>query len=414
MTKNISAKLKKAIKKLNYRKDSFYIFDEEICKKEVNKFINSFNTFPSIFSYSYKTNYCKPLIKLLSEYNFLSEVVSPFEVEITSLYNIDPSKIIYNGPVKDFESIKYVFKGGGIINADNFNEFDLLIKTARNLNLIPRIGIRISMESKGLPSRFGIEFNYENIKKIKNLMRIYSLDILDLLHVHYPERNINSFKKRIEGVFEIFNIFQEQNIKFKSIDIGGGFPSLMPEEMQKSLGLDKVNCLSEYATVINYLRKKYNLENIPIVFEPGTAIASNSFHLVGNIHSINYKNDYIYVNTDLSKTLIGGLHNNTTYPISILKDDNDEIKAGQKLINKKQILTSFTCVEGDRLKWEHKENININTKDKILISSIGSYSTVFKSPFIRGDIALYKWDGNNLILCKRAQNANDIFKLYEK
>ena len=51
---------------------------------------------------------------------------------------------------------------------------------------------------------------------------------------------------------------------------------------------------------------------------------------------------------------------------------------------------------------------------KLLISSIGSYSTVFKSPFIRGDIALYKWDGNNLILCKRAQNANDIFKLYEK
>ena len=90
MNKSICPKLKIAIEKLKYDKDSFYIFDEELCKKEINNFIKKLSNFPSIFSYSYKTNYCKPLIDMLSQYNFLSEVVSPFEVNLTKAYGINP------------------------------------------------------------------------------------------------------------------------------------------------------------------------------------------------------------------------------------------------------------------------------------------------------------------------------------
>ena len=122
MQNSIKPKLQEAIKNLNYKNDSFYIFDKDLCIEEINYFKNSFNNYPSFFSYSYKTNYCLPLIKLIDKNDFYSEVVSPFEVDLTRLYGIDPSKIIYNGPVKDFESIKYVFKGGGIINADSLSE----------------------------------------------------------------------------------------------------------------------------------------------------------------------------------------------------------------------------------------------------------------------------------------------------
>ena len=49
-----------------------------------------------------------------------------------------------------------------------------------------------------------------------------------------------------------------------------------------------------------------------------------------------------------------------------------------------------------------------------MISSIGSYSTVFKSPFIRGDLALFKWDGNELTLSRRAQTARDVLSVYDQ
>ena len=410
---SLCPKLKNAIQKLNYNKDSYYIFDEVSCKREIKNFINAFNKYPAIFSYSYKTNYCKPLIDLITKYKFLSEVVSPFEVDLTKLYGIDPSNIIYNGPVKDYESIKYVLEGKGIVNADNLDELFSLVKIASEFDFIPKIGIRVSMESKNLFSRFGIEFNLKNIKKIIDILKGQNLNSLDILHIHFPDRDLNAFRKRIEAVFSIYEVFQESFIDIKAIDIGGGFPSNIPKIMLKSLSLENISDLSEYSKSLDQFRKKFKLENIPIVFEPGTAIAANSFHLVGNIHSINYKKGFVYFNTDLSRTLLGGLHNQTQYPINLITKNNSS-NSVKELINEKKILAGFSCVEGDKLIWEIPKNTFPERNDKVLLSSIGSYSTVFKPPFIRGDIALFNWDGFSLKLCKRAQTANDILNLYLK
>ena len=49
--------------------------------------------------------------------------------------------------------------------------------------------------------------------------------------------------------------------------------------------------------------------------------------------------------------------------------------------------------------------------DKFILNSIGSYSNVFKSPFIRPDIAVYSWDGSNLDCVRRKQNVSDIVDL---
>ena len=58
--------------------------------------------------YSYKTNYLKTIIQYLDRNKIKSELVSPFEIEISKNYIINPASIIYNGPLKDIESILYV------------------------------------------------------------------------------------------------------------------------------------------------------------------------------------------------------------------------------------------------------------------------------------------------------------------
>ena len=98
-------KLKEAISKLTYINDGFYVIDLEILSNELKLFSKAFESIKPIISYSYKTNYLKPIVNYLDRCNVRSEVVSPFEVEITKKYLIDPSLIIYNGPLKDKESI---------------------------------------------------------------------------------------------------------------------------------------------------------------------------------------------------------------------------------------------------------------------------------------------------------------------
>lgn len=411
MKKLIHNRLEKAIKKQNYDQDSYYIFDKEICSKEIKFFKDTFKECKSIFSYSFKTNYCKPLIEMISKNGFLAEVVSPFEVDLTKLYNIIPDKIIYNGPVKDIESIKYVIKGNGVVNADNYIELELIIKIAFSLKIKPKIGIRFSFESENLNSRFGIESNSKNLRKIINTLKFNNIDNLEIIHIHFPERDLNSFEERVDKIFSIYKIFKKNSINVSSIDVGGGFPSKMPIEMRKSLGLKKEQSLSKFSKVLKNLIRKYKLEELPIIFEPGTAIASNCFHLVGNVHSINNKKNSIYINTDLSLTLLGGLKNKTYYPISYISLNNKKKFFGSNE-NKDKILSGFSCVESDLLNIGNKEINSPSVNDKVVLSSVGSYSTVFKSPFIRGDIALFIWDGKKLTLSRRAQKANDVVKLY--
>ena len=410
----IDEKLKESIKLLDYDSDSYYIFDKPRFIKEVKKFKNTFKEINPIFSYSYKTNYVKPLIIGVDEFNFLSELVSPFEVEVSRVFGINPSKIIYNGPVKDDDSIKYVVKNRGLVNADNIYDLKRILAICSKLDLsfIPRLGIRFSFESVDLCSRFGIQNSEENIDKIVYQFKEYSIQNIECLHIHFPDRDIIAFEKRVNAALSLAKYLNESKIKINSIDIGGGFPSDMENIMQNSLGIKNPTMLSEYAKVLKKLKEFYNFKDLPVILEPGTAIASNSLHLVGHIKSINKKDKIAFFNTDISRTLLGGLKNHVKYPtvhIPTEKNADNSLPFGKDIDIS---LTGFSCVEGDIIGADIDKFKNTKIMDKFVLSSIGSYSCVFKSPFIRGDIALFIWDGENLSLSRRSQNANDINSLY--
>ena len=48
---------------------------------------------------------------------------------------------------------------------------------------------------------------------------------------------------------------------------------------------------------------------------------------------------------------------------------------------------------------------------RIIFPNVGSYSVVFKPPFIQTDIPVYLWNNSELKLVRRAQLASDITSL---
>ena len=195
----LSKNLINEIKKHTYNEDSFYILDLPKLEKDFNFFKNAFSEIKTEIAYSYKTNNLPPLIDYLAKSGCLSEVVSPFEVEIALRLGIPAAKIIYNGPLKDKNSINKVLLGNGLINADSIEDLKLItkqfseIKSTKN----PNIGVRLSFDNQKLISRFGIEYNKKNFSEIINILNSVGLEFPSCIHIHYPQRDLNSYKYRL-------------------------------------------------------------------------------------------------------------------------------------------------------------------------------------------------------------------------
>ena len=407
---SLSNELRYAIQSLE-GKFPYYIFDETILKRELKSLKQSFQKYPTEIGYSYKTNYLLPLVKYLDSEGVFSEVVSSFEVDLVEKYGISLEKIIFNGPIKSNESIFKVLKFGGLVNADSFDDLALIANVIKKNPQLknPRIGIRVRFNNEGLESRFGISTSKENIDKVRISLKELGIDSLSCIHMHYPKRSLGFFKNKIEVFSKFIHEIKDLiNPKKTILDIGGGLPSNMPPQVLESLGILNSN-LNDYGKLLNEVREKYNLTNIKFALEPGTCLAANSLHLVGNIHAINESDFKININTDISKSLLGGLSQKATFPMEIISDPFKN--KNKKLFNKPIYFSGFTCVEDDVIGY-HEKDISLDISDKIVLSSVGSYSAVFKSPFINPDISLYVWNGTNLILSRSPQTANDIFSKY--
>ena len=138
-----------------------YIFDKEILESDYN-FLKSHIPQNADIAYSYKTNSYKGICQFLNSLGSLSEVVSPYEIELTKQYNIDPKFIIYNGPIKDKDSIKYVLINDGLVNIDSISDFNLIISVINELpdNKKYRVGIRLDLNIEG--TRFGLNVTQDS------------------------------------------------------------------------------------------------------------------------------------------------------------------------------------------------------------------------------------------------------------
>ena len=108
--------------------DAFYLLDSDqfqrnFCelKAEFSQLYPHFN-----IAYSYKTNYTPRFCKIVDELGGFAEVVSDMEMEIALRIGVDPGKIIWNGPFKNFEKVEQLLLMGGTVNVDSAYELEML------------------------------------------------------------------------------------------------------------------------------------------------------------------------------------------------------------------------------------------------------------------------------------------------
>jgi diaminopimelate decarboxylase len=393
---SISGQLQEALKSIQ---PPCYVLDLVELQATVDASMRMARRLNIQYAYSYKTNYLRDLCLHLHKNGILAEVVSPFEVDVTKAYGIPPDRVVYNGPVKSRDSIAYVLIGGGLVNSDSLHDLELITGVAYDIHRPGlRVGVRVSFPMPGVSSsRFGLDLFSSDLQTAIHTIREHPYLSLDCLHCHFPNRDPLSFFQRLE---RLAGFLETNALEFKTIDIGGGLPSDLDPSVAAQLGFDHVDYEDYTRQLEDGLSLLRRFSKATVIMEPGTMFAAKSLSLLASIRTIKTNQGHTYYTLDVSRTNVGGLRQSISFPHVVLGFTRLSDPSGC------QSFVGFTCVEGDNLGAPLYGPLSVG--DRVLFTDIGSYSAVFKSPFINPDLPVYTWDGNDLRLSRRGQDVKDV------
>lgn len=390
--------------------DSFYIFDSAKFINNYNNFINAFKTYyeNTIVSYSYKTNYIPAIVKLANSLGAYAEVVSEMEYDLAIKIGVNPEKIIVNGPYKTYDAYKKYLLNGSLVNIDSKYEIDIIKKISNEYkDKYLKIGIRCNfIANPEYTSRFGIDIQKDNFLSIYNELKSIKNVKFCSLHSHFPDRDLKFYRNRAITMIKIAKEIINEIPDF--IDIGGGFYGNMPEELFKQFNINYLPSYDDYAKEVaeSFKENFLNDNKKPtLILEPGTAIVADTMFFVSKVIDIKKVQDKFIANLSGSKFNLGFLSKTVNLPIKIVS-----IKNNQNYYEDIDF-AGYTCIESDYLYKNFRGNLNIG--DYVVFSNVGSYSIVFKPPFILPNVPVFEIDhANNIKIIKRKENVDDLFSTY--
>ena len=390
--------------------ESWYILNADQFR---HNFKELFNTFTNIYpdtkiAYSYKTNYIPVLCKIVNDGGGYAEVFSAMEYDLTLAIRINPTDIIVNGPYKPAKSFEKYLLNGSIVNLDSYSEYKLLRKLIReHQDKSFNIGIRCNFELKNAQtSRFGFDINnksfYQMIDELGNIKNVR----FTMLHCHYPYRDLRLFDERIDKMINIYKkVLKNNNPYF--IDIGGGLGGKVDEQIKQQLNYNVAD-YQDYANVIAIkMRQEFEYEkNKPtLIIEPGTALVANTMQYVCKVVEIkNIRNRYIAI-TSGSKINYHRLATKLNLPFSVCSNNNQQRQFYDSID-----ISGYTCMEDDYLYTNYKGELGIG--DYLVFDNVGSYSVVYKPPFILPNVPIITLDNGSIEILKEAETFENIFQTY--
>jgi diaminopimelate decarboxylase len=387
------------------RENSAFIIDERQFKDNLVSLRSSFlENYPEVcIGYSYKTNYIPSICRAAHELGCWAEVVSSMEVDMALIHLADKSNIIYNGPIKSFESIQKVIEVGGIINIDDFHDIEKIEQLlANNSNIWKvRVALRLNMSYDGQPSRFGI--NIDEIKEF--VVRIDNNPKVDLIgyHIHLPFRSIESFKFRIDCIIRVLNIHGSRPLEY--INIGGGFFGKINSELARNMNIQNIPTYGDYGKIVGQALCEYfsklHLRKWPKLFiEPGSSVVADAMWFLSRIHAVKNLNSKSMLVTYAGRHLLTPTNKTLRFPIDL------HVSEGSSLRNHECDLSvvGYTCIESDIL-GEVKSRFTSSSFDFIVISNVGSYSVVMGSNFILPQPAIYNYSEAGLKMIRHTKTA---------
>jgi diaminopimelate decarboxylase len=392
-------------------RDSFYLFNIDKLRKNYAGMLSAFNSQYEnvIIGYSYKTNYVPALLKEMSVLGAYSEVVSRLEYDLALKIGVQPEKIIFNGPLKNYDDIKLALDGESIVNLDSFYEIEFIKNYMKESNKPIKIGLRVNfdMEMNGInhvqngfsTSRFGFcSTNGSFEKAINELQDMEKVTVVGL-HGHFSTntRSLDVYKKITTTLCDIGKKYLSSTLEY--IDIGGGMYGNVPDSMKT----EYVPTMDDYADVICAIlnREKIHFENnILLIIEPGLSLVVDAFKFYCRVVDVKTNQDEHFV-------LVNGTIQNIKPTMHTMNLPMKHLRIGDRqYTNGRFNVVGHTCMERDYLSIGLVDKIP-HPGDFLVYSNVGAYTIVFNPPFIKERPPIIAQEGNKLWIVRRLEKLNN-------
>lgn len=393
---------------------SFYILDVNKLRENYRKINTAFKSRYEnfIIGYSYKTNYLPYLCKELSNLGAYAEVVSRLEYDLALKIGEDPTRIIFNGPLKTMDDINLALTNNSILNIDSLYEIEFVKRFAsKNPEVEVPVGLRVNFDishngvsalQEGYKySRFGICVNNGNLEHALTELRSMKNIRIVGLHGHFSTKNrsLESYKIITQNLCTL----AKENIldSLEYIDIGGGIYGELPKPYDMF-----VPAFDDYAeTICGIMNTEFgDFHKKPLlILEPGVAMVANVFLFAAKvIESKRIRNDYFVLVDGSVHNVKPTMHKNNL-PMKIVRQKHDP--SGEKQAFH---IVGYTCMEKDYLASEIKGRLPMKD-DYIIFENVGAYTIVFNPPFIKERPGIVAMDHMEFTAARKKETIRQFF-----
>lgn len=351
------------------------VFDEPKLDLFVSRFENALAThWPNaILSYSFKTNALPWLLSYMRDRGVWAEVVSDSEFTLATKLGFAPDQVVFNGPIKGREQLRYALCNGSVVNLDAKREVAWAAElAAAAVETQVAVGLRVNWDlnaycpgeshSGSAASRFG--FNPENGELDQAIKTLTEAGVrVAGLHMHR-----NSYTQSVDVFRASATVAKElitsRGLDLDWLDIGGGF-----------FGAEHGSpTFEEYVVAIKEtLAGVVDPQDTRLIIEPGASLVAVPLEFHAGVLDVKEVDDTTFVVTDASRTNIDPLFRRKrpfAYRLETTATSSRPV----------QTIGGYTCMEDDRL-MDLEDEPALELGDRIIFYKVGGYTMCYQATF---------------------------------
>ena len=351
-----------------------YIYSKNHFIKQYQKFENAFKDINHKIFYAMKANFNLSVINTFVKLGSGVDANSEGELFRALKTGVDPLKVILTSVGKTKDEIKLgLEKNVLMIKAESEEEIELINKIAGEMNKVAPVAIRVNPDvdakthpyiSTGLSSnKFGVDSNtalsiYKRRKDFPHI-RFTGID----MHIGSQITSIDPFVEAVEKLSELYFEIENDGLKLKHFDVGGGIGVSYDDE--------KTFSINEFAKRTIPLFKKLECE---IIFEPGRYLTANGGILVTEVlyNKQNGQKNFTVVDAAMNDLLRPSIYQayHHVQPVKIFGNRNKIIAD----------VVGPVCESGDYLARD-RQIVESKSSELLAVMSAGAYGMVMGSNY---------------------------------
>ncbi len=288
-----------------------YVYSAAVLRERYRAFADAFQEYPHALHYALKANSSLAIARLLRELGSSADANSVWEIEVARRAGFAPSQIVFTGVGKTPHELEAaVALGLKAINVESAGELARLEAIGSRLGRSVRVAIRINPDidarshphiSTGLKiNKFGVPL--DEARTLLQTLPARPFLKMVAIHVHVGSQitSLEPLRRAAVLAAAVSQELRQQQFPLEYVDLGGG--------LGVSYDGGDVPSAADY---VGALVEAVRHTSLPIVIEPGRAIAAPAGALVGRVIDVKPRtaeSDFIIIDAGMTELIRPALY----------------------------------------------------------------------------------------------------------